>query len=443
MQNIVLMIANVIFYSWWDWRFLALIFFSAGMNYYCAKKIHLESNERDKVLWLRINLFLNLSLLGVFKYFNFFIANVNDSLTLLGFNVHLQTLNIILPLGISFYTLQAISYVVDVYVEKMDPIDSCFDFILYLSFFPFLTAGPIVRAIDFFPQLKQQRTATSEDYHAGLWLIFWGLFQKVVIADNCAVIVDNVFRPNALVGGGDVLLGVFFFTFQIYADFAGYSDMAIGIARIFGFQIKWNFNLPYLAENPKDFWDRWHISLTSWLRDYVFSPLLYSSMLSSKHRKHIKLRVYSSIGVTFLISGLWHGANWTFILWGIFHGSFLILHDYLKIKIPLFKPIKILSMFILINISWLFFRANSFSQIKSMLLSVGSGFSVNLEHRGMWEIAIYIFILMSLQCIQKKKNDLLFIQNYKIYRYYIYLILLLFIFISGKFVSRQFIYTAF
>ena len=273
-QNTLLLIASYVFYGWWDYRFLTLIFISTFVDFFIAREIHLIQKTGQRKLLLSFSLIINLGMLGFFKYYNFFINSWINLIQGLGYHVNsTTTLSIILPVGISFYTFQTLSYTLDVYHKRLSPTNSFINFATFVSLFPQLVAGPIERAKNLIPQIEKARSFSKEKFSEGINLIIWGLFKKVVVADSLAPLVDKIFLDPTLYDGGTLLLGIFYFTFQIYCDFSGYSDIAIGTARCLGFDFMTNFNYPYFAKNIGDFWRRWHISLSSWFRDYVFIPL--------------------------------------------------------------------------------------------------------------------------------------------------------------------------
>ncbi len=312
-QNIILMFASYFFYACWDWRFVFLLLFSTLLDYYTGIKIAQASDPKNKKYWLWLSVCINLGFLGIFKYYNFFVASFADGLALLGLKANFSTLEIILPVGISFYTFHGLSYVIDIYRDKIKPEKNFIAYAVFVSFFPLLVAGPIERATHLLPQIIKKRIF---DYHKtidGLRQILWGLFKKIVIADNCAEFVDIIFN-NLANGSADqssstLVLGAFFFTIQVYGDFSGYSDIALGTAKLFGIDLLRNFAYPYFSRNMVEFWRRWHISLSSWFRDYLYIPLG-----GGKNGMLIKIR---NTFIIFLVSGIWHGASWAFVVWGL------------------------------------------------------------------------------------------------------------------------------
>lgn len=315
-QNILLLLASYYFYASWDWRFLFLLIFSTLLDYFSGIKIHAAGTQNKKKLWLWISIGINLGFLGVFKYFNFFASSFADALLLLGIKADPWTLEVILPVGISFYTFHGLSYVIDIYKNKIQPEKNLVDYSVFVSFFPLLVAGPIERATHLLPQIKKERVFNYNDAVNGLRQILWGLFKKIVIADNCAEYANMIFNNPSQHGGSTLVLGALFFTFQIYCDFSGYSDIAIGTARLFGIELLRNFAFPYFSRDIAEFWRRWHISLSTWFRDYLYIPLG-----GSKGSMWMKVR---NTFIIFLVSGFWHGANWTFIIWGFLHALYIM-----------------------------------------------------------------------------------------------------------------------
>ncbi len=314
-RNRLIVGASYFFYAWWDWRFTSLLLLSSLVDYFVGKAIPGSSQAKRRRL-LAASLLVNLGVLGFFKYYNFFIGSTVMALSQLGIDVDPRLLNIVLPVGISFYTFQSLSYTIDVYRRTIEPTTNLTAFLAYVSFFPQLVAGPIERASSLLPQFLSERTINREKIELGIWLVLWGLFKKVVVADSLAPVVDMVYS-NPSIEGPMIAIATLAFGFQIYCDFSGYSDIARGIASILGFHLMLNFKLPYTALTPSDFWKRWHISLSSWFRDYVYIPL--GGNRGSPWRTRLNLIL------TMLLAGLWHGAGWNFVLWGLWHGLVLTL----------------------------------------------------------------------------------------------------------------------
>ena len=380
MQNRVLLLASYFFYGCWDYRFLSLLLISTVVDYFVSHYIYNSKPIGRRNFYLLLSLITNLGILGLFKYFNFFINELSSILLLLGFSYSFPVLHIILPVGISFYTFQTISYTIDVYKGTTSPANNFLDFALYVSFFPQLVAGPIERSSTLLPQIVRPRVYNADFLNQGLFHILNGLFRKVFIADNMAPLVNYVFsRPADTLTGGEILMGVYAFAFQIYGDFSGYSLIAKGIAKCLGFELMWNFNNPYFSSNPSEFWRRWHISLSSWLRDYLYIGL-------GGNRKGVT-RTYVNLLLTMVLGGLWHGAGWPFLFWGVFHGALLIAYrlcdrqfsNLLKFEfVPPYitKLITVIIFFHLTCFGWLLFRAESLEQIVLMTTILFTDFTI-------------------------------------------------------------------
>lgn len=448
MQNLLLLIASYVFYAAWDWRFLFLIFASTVIDFFLGfyiYKVKLKQNKR-RLLWLSI--LANLSILGFFKYYNFFSLELNTLFITLGIPDMLPTLNIILPVGISFYTFQTMSYSIDIYRSEIKPINNFKDYALYVSFFPQLVAGPIERSSRLIPQVITKREWKSDFFLEGFYLILYGLFLKVVIADNMASIVNTIFSSNSKeLSGLDVLLGIYAFAFQIYGDFAGYSSIARGTAKWLGFDLMVNFRMPYFANSPSDFWRRWHISLSTWFRDYVYIPL-------GGNRKG-ELRTNLNLMGTMILSGLWHGAAWTFIFWGMIHGFYLLLYKIAKktelffyLKKEQFNTLKrialTLIMFQLVSLGWLFFRSENIAQALSFLSLIFTNFYATTFSFGVLSVfAFYILPLILYELWTEKKGLLAIteVSTAKQILLYGYFIFMLIIFPSPT--AHEFIYFQF
>ncbi len=372
-QNIFLLVASYFFYGYWDWRFLSLIAISSASDYIIGLAIDKQNNNKKRKQLLTISIIINLTILGFFKYFNFFTDNLLVLLNTIGFGTNQRVLNIILPVGISFYTFQTMSYTIDIYRKQLRPTKSVINFFTYVAFFPQLVAGPIERAKNLLPQFAQSRKFIYTNATDGLKQILWGLFQKIVIADNCAPLVDMAFNNPAEYSSPFLIMGAILFAFQVYGDFAGYSNMAIGIARLLGFNLMQNFAAPYFSQSITEIWRRWHISLSTWLRDYLFTPLALQA------RNMGVWGVIAATLITFTISGLWHGANWNFIFWGFLHGlalSYEVLtkktRKHLKSNILpiIYNPVSTILTFAFWVFALVFFRSagtfNGFLYIKSV-----------------------------------------------------------------------------
>jgi D-alanyl-lipoteichoic acid acyltransferase DltB (MBOAT superfamily) len=319
LRNIFIIAVSYLFYGWWDWRFLSLIIISSLVDFIVGKKIYSEESHVKQKKWLIISLIVNIGFLGFFKYFNFFIDSFIDAFTLFGVKPDGFNLNIILPVGISFYTFQTLSYTLDIYYKRLKPTDNIFAFFAFVSFFPQLVAGPIERAKDLLPQFLKKTSIHYELIRSGLLLMLWGFFKKIVIADRLAIFVDKAYGDVPNLDGITSIVSIIFFAFQLYLDFSAYSDIAIGSSRILGFNLSTNFNRPYLSSSFSDFWKRWHISLSSWFRDYVYFPLGGNRTTPKK--------VIRNVLIVFALSGLWHGASWNFVIWGILNGLFILIFD--------------------------------------------------------------------------------------------------------------------
>ncbi|NOU46052.1 MAG: MBOAT family protein [Bacteroidales bacterium] len=375
LQNNLLLVSSYFFYACWDWRFLFLLVFSTLLDYFTGIKIHEAKNKKQRLFWLWLSIGVNLGFLGVFKYYNFFAASFANGLSLLGVNANLGSLNVILPVGISFYTFHGLSYVIDLYNDRIKPEKNFIDYSVFVSFFPLLVAGPIERATHLLPQILKKREFDASKAADGLRQILWGLFKKMVIADNCAEYANTIFNNSSEYSGATLALGSLFFAFQIYCDFSGYSDIALGAARLFGIDLLRNFAFPYFSRDIAEFWRRWHISLSSWFRDYLYIPLG-----GSKGGIWMKIR---NTFIIFLVSGFWHGANWTFIMWGFLNALFIMPSIIFKTNrnnleivakgkyLPSIKDfLSICLTFSLTLVAWIFFRANTmhhaFNYIQSM-----------------------------------------------------------------------------
>ena len=380
-QNRLLLAASLFFYGWWDvragcqGRFIGLMVLVALANHGAALRIAASGDETVRRRWLAIGVAFSLGVLGLFKYCDFFLDSFQRACGSLGWEVPAWKLNLILPLGISFYTFQALSYTIDVYRRHMEPAGRTEDFLLFVTFFPQLVAGPIERASHLLPQVQSPRRMTWEGWSRGALLCLIGLFKKIVVADSLAPLIEPIFRQPELCSSWTLLFGVYGFSIQIYADFSGYSDIARGLACILGFELMENFNQPYFSTNITEFWRRWHISLSTWLRDYLYIPLGGNRLGT--------LRTYANLMLTMLLGGLWHGANWTFVTWGGLHGLYLAAHKWmLGGKKPVAPApsrghlpvafLKALATFHLVALTWIFFRAESFSKAWSCLQGIAA-----------------------------------------------------------------------
>ncbi len=383
LQNLLIVLASYIFYGCWDWRFLFLILLSTVVDYSVGLWLAKEEKDSKRKLLLLTSVVVNLGILGFFKYFNFFIENFTAAFSFLGVHIQANTLNIILPVGISFYTFQTLSYTIDIYRRKLEPTKDFIVFAAFVSFFPQLVAGPIERAKNLLPQFCQKRTFDYQAAVEGLRQILWGLFKKIVIADNCAEQVNLIFNQPADHSGSTLVIGAILFAFQIYGDFSGYSDIAIGTARLFGFNLMQNFAYPYFSRDIAEFWRRWHISLSTWFRDYVYIPLG-----GSRGSPWMKIR---NTFIIFVVSGFWHGANWTFIIWGILNAIYFLPlmllgknRNHLEIvaqgkNFPTLKELfSLLLTFSLTVFAWIFFRAASLAEAIDYIMGIFSASTLSI-----------------------------------------------------------------
>lgn len=412
-QNAFVLVASYFFYGWWDWRFLFLILFSSLVDFLIGKRLYQSTSKVTAKVLLWCSIIVNLGLLGFFKYYNFFVENFNAAFSLFGRELGIGFLHIILPIGISFYTFQTLSYTIDIYRGKLKPTKSFVDFAAFVSFFPQLVAGPIERAKDLLPQFYRKRNFDLNEAKDGLRQILWGLFKKMVVADNCAVFVDRYFADYQEYSGSTLLLGAFFFTIQIYTDFSGYSDIAIGTAKLFGFRLTKNFDYPYFARNIAEFWKKWHITLTTWFKDYVYFPMGGS--------RHGKARTLWNTIVLFLIIGFWHGAHWKFIVYGFINSlhfvPIILLGKQRKFKNriaenSLFPSLRdfygVLKTFVFLVLVRVFFRAESLSKAIGYLSEI---FSYSLfsipdfaNKRDAVLVLFFIIIFINIEWVGRNEN---------------------------------------
>ncbi|NCD00129.1 MAG: MBOAT family protein [Bacteroidia bacterium] len=440
-QNIILLTASYVFYGWWDWRFLSLILFSTIVDYIVGRNLMVCKNQKQRKLFLWISILINIGLLGFFKYYNFFTESLIEGLYLIGITIQTGTLRIILPVGISFYTFQTMSYTIDVYKKKLHPTKNFIAFATFVSFFPQLVAGPIERAPNLLPQFLKFRKFSYAAMSAGTKQIILGFFLKLVIADRAGIYVDTVFNNASQHEGFTFLFATFLFAFQIYGDFAGYSLIAIGTAKLFGVSLITNFQRPYMATSVGDFWKRWHISLSSWFRDYVYIPLGGSRTKMSKWVRNIL--------ITFLVSGLWHGANWTFILWGTLNGIYILFESILfkEVRKTIFSR---LITFVLICFSWVLFRANSIGEAIQIIGTIFSNPGTLFIPNGADIVTpVYALLAISMLFLYELWNEF-FAEKYKPYffqkRYAklsFYCLIIILILYMGVFNNSQFIYFQF
>ena len=459
-QNFLLLIVSYFFYASWDWRFLGLLIFSTLLDYFSGIMIYKTTSEIYRKIWFFLSLIINFGFLAIFKYFNFFIDSFIVLLNKLGFTINDHFyLNIVLPVGISFYTFHGVSYVVDVYKKRICAESDVVKYSLFVSYFPLLVAGPIERATHLLPQLSIKREFEYGSAVDGLKQLLWGFFKKMVIADYCATYVNWIYADLGSFSGVTLFFIAILFSIQIYCDFSGYSDIALGVSRLFGIQLLRNFDYPYFSRDISEFWRKWHISLSSWFKDYVYIPLGGS-------KKSVYRSVFN-IAVIFVLSGLWHGANYTFVFWGALNAAYLIILFLLnknrknigdvtfdKTQSVIVQFSSIVTTFLLVTLSWVFFRSKSISQsfefIKKMVLGM---FSAN-EYRNFftffsvyfdWFYLLLIFLLFYIEWKKRRKEhalaDLLSTKP-RVFRYLFYLILIILILTSAQ-KEQQFIYFQF
>ncbi len=457
-QNFFIVCVSYLFYGWWDWRFLILIAITTTCSYFSGiliEKYRAIISSQNKYfniskLVLVSNILLNLLILGTFKYFNFFSENIQRLFEMFGYGLDWVTIDILLPVGISFYTFQALSYSIDVYKKKIEATHDIIAFFAFVSFFPQLVAGPIERATNLLPQFYTNRIFDYNKAIDGMRQILWGFFKKIAVADNCAIIVNDIFNNYTDLSGSTLFMGAIFFTFQIYGDFSGYSDIALGTARLFGFELMQNFKYPYFSRDIAEFWRRWHISLTTWFRDYIYIPLGGSRVS--------KIKIVRNTFIIFLISGFWHGANWTFIIWGLYHAilflPLILLNKNRKNtdivakerKLPSIKEILQMGITLLLVIfGWIIFRAENIQQAYLYITNIFTPSLFSIPTILGKKALLSILILLIAEWIQRKKDHALQIDNIQngLIRYLIYMAIIFFILFFGEFGENQFIYFQF
>lgn len=450
-QNVFLLVTSYFFYGWWDWRYLSLIVFSSVVDFFVGIGLGRTSSTTKRKLLLLASITVNIGFLGFFKYFNFFSESFNEAFTFFGEPVSDPILlNIILPIGISFYTFQTLSYSIDTYRRKIQPTKNIVAFLLFVSFFPQLVAGPIERARNLLPQFHNQRIFRYNQASDGMRQILWGLFKKIVIADNCAIYANDIFSNYDDYSGSTLLLGAVFFAFQIYGDFSGYSDIAIGTARLFGFKLMRNFSFPYFSRDIAEFWRRWHISLSTWFRDYVYIPLG-----GSRGCTWLKIR---NIFIIFMVSGFWHGANWTFIVWGTLNALYFLpimllgknrVHTNSVAEgayLPSFRELmQMVITFFFTIIAWVFFRSETVEKALSYILQIFSASLLTQPEVFPKNLIFLILTFLSVEWVQRNKQHALQFENEslpQIARWSIYYTIILVMLLMGG-DQQQFIYFQF
>lgn len=450
-QNLFLIIVSYVFYGWWDYRFLALILFSSLVDFTIGILLKKQEVPSQRKLLLWISIIVNLGFLGFFKYFNFFIENFVTAYSFLGGDIQPQTLKILLPVGISFYTFQTLSYTIDIYKHKIEPTDSVISFLAFVSFFPQLVAGPIERASNLLPQFFIRREFQYFKAVNGCKQILWGLFKKIVIADNCAFYANQIFNNSDSYSGSTLVFGALFFTFQIYGDFSGYSDIAIGTSRLFGFELKQNFAFPYFSRDIAEFWRRWHISLTTWFRDYLYIPLG-----GSRGGKWLNIR---NVFIIFIVSGFWHGANWTFIVWGFLNALYflpllltkrhrnnleVVAHNAM---FPKFREcMSIILTFSLTVFTWIFFRANDMEHAVTYISAIFQKTLFTLPELRPTNVIVLILFFIVLEWFGRRQQfaiEKLFYKKPRIFRWFFYMLIVGLIMVFNSKEQQEFIYFQF
>ncbi|HEX8550275.1 MAG TPA: MBOAT family O-acyltransferase [Abditibacteriaceae bacterium] len=448
-QNWLILAASLLFYGWWDWRFLFLLFFNAGIDYYAALKIAETEDARKRKTWLLVSLVSNLGVLGFFKYFNFFADSFARAGATIGLNSDPIVLRVILPVGISFFTFQALSYTIDVYRKQMHPVRDMVAYFGFICFFPHMVAGPIQRATHLLVQFEHKREWNAELAADGVRQMLWGVFKKMVIADNLAKIVNEAYGNIGSASGWQLLIATYAFAFQIYCDFSGYTDIAIGCARLFGFDMTRNFAYPYFSRSIPEFWRRWHISLSTWFREYLYIPLGGNRVPT--WRKHF------NVLVVFLASGLWHGANWTFIVWGLIHGLLFLLPIWGRDdktdappggerRFPTLRDgLAMLATFHLVCFAWIFFRAASVGEAFQIIQRIGLDL-----FSGQWSkppgtgALVLIAVLLTIEWVQRAKRHPLEIQTWpRPARWALYYAVVLLVLVRAELGYTPFIYFQF
>ncbi len=444
-QNRWLLAASYFFYGAWDWRFLGLILLSTVLDYLIGLALHASADARRRKHLVTLSVVGNLTLLGIFKYAGFFTGSLAELLNLFGLELSPFTRTVVLPVGISFYTFQTLSYTIDIYRSRLEPTRNFLDFALFVAFFPQLVAGPIERAVNLLPQIQKRREVSWEKVNSGAWLMLWGLFKKVVIADHCLPVVNAVFDSGATPTGPEVLMASYAFGLYAYCDFSGYSDLARGTARLLGFELMLNFNLPYYTESLRDFWRRWHISLSTWLRDYVYVPL-------GGNRTH-GLR---NLWLTMVLCGLWHGAGWNFVLFGVYHGTILVLY---RISTPwrerrlsfhtragrrLWQVASIIITFHVVSLGWPLFAGRSIGRTLELWTLLFTNFELGLTLQWIPTFFVLCTPLFLMNAVQLATGDLEPLHRFRApVRAIVYVVVVLYIVLLGADFGEEFLYFQF
>lgn len=448
LQNFFLIAASYAFYAYWDYRFLSLVIISSVVCYVAGLRIAKTTDQSRRKTLLIVSLVINLGILGFFKYYNFFVTSFSELLRSIGINGSVSTLQLILPLGISFYTFKVITYTVDIYRRETEPTTDIVAFLAFVSFFPTMIAGPIDRARNLLPQFLKKRVFSDPEARDGLRQMLNGFLKKMVIADNLAPFTDDIFTNYAQYDGLTLFIGAFFFAIQIYCDFSGYSDIAIGSARLLGFKVMRNFNYPYFSRDIAEFWRRWHISLSTWFRDYLYVPLC--------GKRPSRWKKASNIIITFAICGLWHGANWTFVAWGVLLGLYFLPITVIRTKrylgmagdgriLPSFREAgAMLGTFLLVLLAWIFFKSNSIGDAFDYMGTMFSHPYMHLEYSLYLPMILTSIVLLGLEWIQREKKFILQIENLPCaVRWSVYYASAIVLLVFGAFGSNEFIYFQF
>lgn len=448
-QNLLVLVASFYFYACWDWRFLFLLMFSIGLDFLSGIQIEKSKTNKEAAFWLTLSIVINLGFLGFFKYYNFFVGSFADLLGGFGFKANVWLLHIVLPVGISFYTFHGLSYVIDIYKKRIKAERNLIDYAVFVSYFPLLVAGPIERATHLLPQIQKKRVFNYEQAADGMRQILWGFFKKMVIADNCAPLVNEIFNNYQTESSGNLVLGAVLFAFQIYGDFSGYSDIALGVSRLFGVELLKNFAFPYFSRDIAEFWRRWHISLSSWFRDYLYIPLG-----GSKGGLWMKIR---NTFIIFLVSGFWHGANWTFLIWGGLNALYFMpllatnknrqnleVAAMGKLLPSLKETARILITFLLTCFAWIFFRAESVAQAISYIKKIFSNTLFTVPQPFPVKILALTAVMFIIEWINREKVHGLKVERFNPWvRRGLYLFIIYIIVRYANFGNNEFIYFQF